>query len=73
MLGIFTDSSAHTYSLAASGIKFKSAIYSTRDQAKYAMYEYVGKNKLHITDVYDDKHDKTYCCDNGVRFYIIRN
>ena len=68
---VFTISE-HRYSLAATGIKFKSAEYTSREVAKKDMYYYVSKLGLHIIKVYDDKHDKTYICDNGARFYINR-
>ena len=62
----------HRYSLAATGIKFPSYELYSREAANQIMYNYVDKHNLHIVQVYDDKHDKTYICDNGIRFYINR-
>jgi hypothetical protein len=64
--------SKHRYSLAATGTKFHSCEVCSREAANQIMYDYVNKHRLHIIKVYDDKHDKTYICDNGIRFYINR-
>lgn len=62
----------HRYSLAATGIKFKDQDFNSRLLAEKAMYKALKKNNLHINEVYDDKHFKTYLCNNGIRFYIGR-
>ena len=36
------------------------------------MYKIMAKYHLTLQKVFDDNHDKTYVCDNGVRFYIQR-
>ena len=62
----------HRYSFAATGIKIPSKEFENREEAKDNLYREVSKHKLHIIKIYDDKHDKTYVCDNGVKFYINR-
>lgn len=63
----------HTYTLAATGIKFRNKIYSTRDEATMAMYKIMCHKGYQLKEVYDDKHYKTYICTDGIRFYINRN
>ena len=63
----------HRYSFAATGLKRSySRVFSTRDAALDYMYKICGKKGLHVEEVYDDRHYKTYRCNNGVRFYINR-
>lgn len=62
----------HMYSLAATGLKLKSKYYVSRELAKQEMYKVMAKHHLVINKVYDDKHYKTYICNDGVRFYINR-
>lgn len=62
----------HVYSFAATGMKLKSKYFVSRELAKQEMYKVMAKNHLAIRKVYDDKHFKTYICNNGVRFYINR-
>ena len=62
----------HQYTLAATGIKIGSYIFDSREKARKVMYEIIDKNNLHVIKKYDDKHFKTYICNNGVRFYINR-
>lgn len=62
----------HSYTLAATGIKFRDRIFSTREAAQKAMYKEMGRYHLELHEVYDDKHFKTYLCNNNVRFYINR-
>jgi hypothetical protein len=62
----------HSYSFVATGLKTNERVFASRQAANDHMYELCDKLGLHICDVYDDKHDKTYICDNGVRFYIQR-
>lgn len=63
----------HSYSLATVGLKrdvFKT--FSSREAANEYMYRVLAKNHLAIKKVYDDKHDKTYKCGDGVTFFIQR-
>ena len=62
----------HTSTLAATGIKFKGREYSSRQLAEHDMYNYINKHGYIIQEVYDDKHYKTYVCQNGIKFYINR-
>ena len=62
----------HLYTLAATGMKIKSQTYTSRESANRDMYEIISKNHLHIVKQYNDKHFRTYICDNGVRFYVNR-
>lgn len=64
--------SSHNYSLAVTGLKVKSKVFSTREEANQMMYKIMAKYHLTLQKVFDDNHDKTYVCDNGVRFYIQR-
>lgn len=64
--------SEHYYTLAATGLKMKSYTFSSRENATNKMYEIMGKKDLHVVETWDDKHYKTYICNNGVRFYINR-
>lgn len=63
---------SHSYSLAVTGLKMKSKVFSTREEANQMMYKIMAKYHLTLQKVFDDNHDKTYVCDNGVRFYIQR-
>lgn len=71
-LGFGWGYSEHTYSLAASGLRIKDSAYTSREAAKQSMYKLLAKHGLAIKEVYDDKHNKTYICNNNVRFYINR-
>ena len=64
--------SNHNYSLAVTGLKVKSKVFSTREDANQMMYKIMAEYHLTLQKVFDDNHDKTYVCDNGVRFYIQR-
>lgn len=66
------NQSKHLYSLNATGIKFKQRLFQTREEALRFMYDICDKKHLSISKIYDDTHDKTYICDNDVRFYIQR-
>ena len=69
---LFNAYSKHRYSLAATGLKTRDYEFSTRQAAEKTMYDIMKKNGLHIEEVWDDHHFKTYLCNNGVRFYINR-
>ena len=62
----------HEYSVCATGIKAKSKVFGTRYAANQYMYKLIDKNNLHINEVWDDKHDKTYLCENNIKFYVQR-
>ena len=63
----------HQYTLASTGLgREVDKVYLSRDAATQKMYKLCAKYNLKIQEVYDDKHDKTYICNNGVRFYIHR-
>lgn len=62
----------HRYTLAATGTPFRAMTFCSRPAAEEAMYEAIGRRGLSIREVYDDRHDKTYVCDGGARFYITR-
>ena len=46
--------------------------FGSREAANQAMYKYMAKHHITLKEIYDDKHNKTYVCDNGIRFYIQR-
>ena len=62
----------HIYTLAATGIKFKDCMYSSRQVAEHDMHKFMRKHGLMVQEVYDDRHFKTYVCQDGVKFYINR-
>lgn len=63
----------HRYSLASTGlVKNVDREFNSREQATETMYKICKKYGLCIEEIYDDKHDKTYICNQGVRFYIHR-
>ncbi len=62
----------HMYTLAATGIKFRGGTFLSRQAAEDVMYDYIDKHGLHVEEVWDDKHFKTYCCNNGIKFYVNR-
>lgn len=66
------NTSNHLYTLAATGIKLRSREFSHRRDAEDVMYKVIGKKNLRIIERYDDKHYKTYVCENGIKFYINR-
>lgn len=67
------NTNEHNYSFAVVGLgKHLDAIFGSREAATEHMYSVCRKYGLHINKVYDDNHDKTYICDNGVTFYIQR-
>lgn len=70
MFGYLED---HVYSLASTGLMPNvSETFSSRQAANERMYSICSRRGLRISEVYDDNHDKTYICDNGVRFYVQR-
>ena len=70
-MGLFIGE--HMYTLGVTGMKVKcDTYYATRQAATSKMYEIIGKKHLHIKEIYDDKHFKTYVCEEGVTFYINR-
>ena len=73
MISINDWNGGHYYTLVLSGAKKKvSKLFKSRDAANNCMYELIGKLGLSIEKVYDDKHDKTYICNNGAEFHINR-
>lgn len=62
----------HRYTLASTGLKIREQEFSSRPAAEKVMYSLMKKYRLHIENVYDDNHYKTYLCNNGIRFYINR-
>lgn len=61
------------YTFACYGLKrVRPREFPSRAAAEEHMHEICAKNGLRIEKVWDDHHDKTYCCANGVKFYISR-
>lgn len=71
MFGLFSFGS-HFYTLSATGLNFRTRRYNNREEAAQEMYNVMSKKSLDLQEVYDDRHNKTYVCSNGVRFYINR-
>ena len=73
MTSINDWNNGHYYTLVLLGAKKNvSRLFKFRDAAITVMYELMGKLGLSIEKVYDDKHDKTYICNNGAEFHINR-
>ena len=64
--------SNHTYTLAVEGLKVRDMAFSSRQAANNEMYKLIGQYGLQLTNVWDDKHFKTYIFANGVRIHINR-
>lgn len=64
--------SKYHYTFACTGLKVKERDFATRQAANKYMYDVCAKHGIRIVKIYDDKHNKTYICDNDVRFYIQR-
>lgn len=65
----------HKYCLASYGLgkdKDKEYIFGSRDKAVSKMYKIINKQGLSVKEVYEDNHDKTYKCENGIKFFISR-
>lgn len=63
----------HMYTLTTIGLRRDySKVFYTRETANQYMYKLLAKFGLKIKDIYNDKHDKTYCCNNGVQVFIQR-
>ena len=62
------------YTVAVIGLDSRryNRVFSTREAANEYMYKVCSKHNLTVEEVWDDKHDKTYHCNNGVTFYIQR-
>lgn len=60
------------YTFACEGLKVKEQDFATRQEANKYMYKLMSKHGLRIKEVYNDKHHKTYICDNDIKFYIQR-
>lgn len=72
-IGMPAVQSEHRYSLCVSGLgRVKTYEFTSRHMANEKMYAICKKHGLKIVKIYDDKHDKAYFCDNGVRFNINR-
>ena len=69
---LWSNYGKHRYSLAATGLKIRGGEYTSRQQAEHDMHLLMKKNNLHIENVWDDGHFKTYLCNNNVKFYINR-
>lgn len=69
---LYTQCGSHIYSLAATGIKFKSKEFLSRHDANTFMYRFMAKKGLKIVEIWNDRHDKTYCCQDGIKFYVNR-
>ena len=66
------NTNTHLYTLASTDKKLKEGLFFSRQAAKEVMYNYIDKHGLKIVDKYDDKHFKTYICNDGTYFYINR-
>lgn len=60
------------YTFACVGLNVKEKDFPSRHEANQYMFNLIGKHGLRVEKVYDDKHHKTYVCNNGIRFFIQR-
>ena len=73
MISINDWNEGHYYTLVLLvAKKIVSNLFKSRYAANNVMYELMGKLGLSIEKVYDDRHDKTYICNNGAEFHINR-
>lgn len=65
----------HHYSLAImkDGKSIYCKNYQSRQAAVSEMYKFIDNHDLGITKIWDDKHDKTYFCNDGYEFHINRD
>ena len=68
----FVNNNGHLYTLASTDKKVRERVYFSRQEAKNDMYDYIDRKGLRVVKKYDDKHFKTYICDDGTMFYINR-
>lgn len=68
----FTSENSHLYSVAAIGVKFRSATFDSRVAAKAYLGNYLNKKGIAVKEKWRDGHYVTYVCDNGVKFFISR-
>lgn len=68
----FSYFGGHAYTFAAAGLATKSKVFSSRAAANDHMYKLIQKYNLKIKEIWNDHHHKTYCCTNGIKFYIHR-
>lgn len=65
--------SKHDYSFEVIGLKkVHGRIFRSREAANDYMHILCRKYGLQIVKVWEDNHDKTYICQNGVQFFIQR-
>ena len=65
----------HFYSLTVVGAgktKESENLYFSRQDAEKNMFKLLRKFNINIVKEYEDKHDRTYVCNNNVCFYIQR-
>lgn len=63
----------HRYNLVANGFRKKVDYeFQSRQQANRYMYKLMEKNNLVVVKQYNDKHIRTYICNDGVTFYVSR-
>jgi hypothetical protein len=60
------------YTFACDGIKVQEKDFGSRQEANKYMYRVMAKYGLKLVEVYNDKHHKTYVCNNNIKFFIQR-
>ena len=61
----------HNYTLVAEGRKFDQT-FLTRSEATKKMYELIEGLNLKVKEVWEDRHDITYICNDNTKFHINR-
>lgn len=69
---LLSNDVSHRYTLASIGLKFRSEEFTSRQAAEQRMYKVMNKHHLHVENIWNDGHYKTYLCNNNVRFFINR-
>ena len=62
----------HRYTVASIGCNMKDRQFSSRQEAKNYMYDYIDRKGFQVREKWHDGHYVTYVCDNGVKFFINR-
>ena len=62
----------YTFAAIDAPKRIRSKTFLSREAATRHMYDICGKLGTSIREIYNDKHFKTYICENGTRFFINR-
>lgn len=67
------NTNKYLYTLASTGLDTNKVLtFITRNEAMDYMYKLCRRYDLVIEEIWNDNHDRTYNCNDGVSFYIQR-